>query len=72
MKCGDGRMYHICRQVFNNAPLNFFFLNNQPWISEVKQNSLLAKGLLLAAYSMGKDTAYNTMKKNLNFAQRQS
>lgn len=44
---------------FFKVPLKIFFSNNQPWISEVKQNSLLAKGLLLAAYNNGKDNAYD-------------
>lgn len=43
---------------FKKVPLKIFF-KNQPWISEVKQNSLLAKGLLLAAYNDGKNNAYN-------------
>lgn len=46
------------KHFFKKVPLRIF-LNNQPWISEVKQNSLLAKGLLLAAYNDGKDNAYD-------------
>lgn len=60
-----------CRQIKKKKPLKIF--KKQPWISEVKQNSVLAKGLLLVQTAKADgDVAYGITKKTLRFAQQQS